>query len=358
MSKYYIGIMCGTSLDTLDVSTIKLSKKSISVVSFYEYKIPTNQKRDIKKSIKKSKATKKLNSEVSHYLASCVTKSIKKSGLSPEKICAVAYPGITLDHNPQKKYSKYIGDINLLKNLIKIPVVANFRQTDIHAGGQGAPMTGYFHQFISSLKKKRICFLNLGGFGNVTIYVNNKQFSYDTGPANYLIDSWCKLKFKLDYDKNGKIAKQGEINHELLKRMSADAFFKKKYPKSTGFERFNLQWLQGHIDKCQKRISNIDVTTTLTYLSISSISQELNRDTSNKSSIFIYGGGVKNKLLVDGICSTIKQIRLKNIGFEISEKNFESVAFAWLASARIDGIKFPKSQITGRKRNGYIGEVI
>ena len=39
------------------------------------------------------------------------------------------------------------------------------------------------------------------------------------------------------------------------------------------------------------------------------------------------------------------------------EKNLEATAFAWLASMRINGIKFPKSEITGTSKSYYLGNI-
>ena len=45
MSKYYIGIMCGTSLDSIDVSNIYPTK--MKVRSFNEYKLSKDLKEQI-----------------------------------------------------------------------------------------------------------------------------------------------------------------------------------------------------------------------------------------------------------------------------------------------------------------------
>ena len=47
--------------------------------------------------------------------------------------------------------------------------IFDFRQTNIDAGGQGAPLTGFFHEYLNSSSAKPITFLNLGGFANLSI---------------------------------------------------------------------------------------------------------------------------------------------------------------------------------------------
>ena len=47
MSKYYIGIMCGTSLDSIDISIASITGKRILVKFFDEYKLDAALKNKI-----------------------------------------------------------------------------------------------------------------------------------------------------------------------------------------------------------------------------------------------------------------------------------------------------------------------
>ena len=38
--------------------------------------------------------------------------------------------------------------------MLSIPVISDFRQTDIDAGGQGAPLTGLFHKYLNTITNK------------------------------------------------------------------------------------------------------------------------------------------------------------------------------------------------------------
>ena len=39
MSKYYLGVMCGTSLDSIDISIINAAGKKFKVFGFKEYQL-------------------------------------------------------------------------------------------------------------------------------------------------------------------------------------------------------------------------------------------------------------------------------------------------------------------------------
>ena len=359
MSKYYIGIMCGTSLDSIDISIASITSKKIKVRYFDEYKLDDQLKFAINllKTTKYSASSlNKINLNITVLISKYIMDMLQKYKLNRKDIAAIGFPGITLNHRPDLKISTFVGDPNLLSQKLKITIISDFRQTDINAGGQGAPLAGLFHLYLNTLVKKDLAYLNLGGFANITIPHKNKMVSYDTGPANYLIDLWCNKNFDMEYDLDGRLASMGSINTDLLKLMLNEKYFNKKYPKSTGFELFNDVWIEKYLKKV-KKISNIDVLSTLTYLTIITVSNELKKYKNIKTKLFIYGGGAFNKLLRSGIIdlSGIKTTdALKNI---VNEKNLEATAFAWLAYTRVNGILVDNSGTTGTKKPYLLGNI-
>ena len=82
-----------------------------------------------------------------------------------------------------------------------------------------------------------------------------------------------------------------------------------------------------------------------------------NKYKNKPSSIFFYGGGAFNKLMVQGIIDLTKLRKVKSMRYGIHEKNFEATAFSWLALMRLNGVKFAKSSITGSKKSYYLGNI-
>ena len=359
MSKYYLGVMCGTSLDSIDISIINAIGKKFKVFGFKEY--PLNQKfKDKINSLKSSKPTtievNNFNTEITTLIISQVKNILKKYKLNRSDVSALGYAGITLDHRPDLKKSLYLGNPEMLSSMLSMPVISDFRQTDIDVGGQGAPLTGLFHKYLNIIMNKELIYLNLGGFANVSIPNKSKLTSYDTGPANYLIDAWCREKFDIEFDLNGRLASMGEIDSETLKSMLKDKYFIKKPPKSTGFELFNMRWIKKHLKKTSF-LRDINILATLTYLTVITVSNDINKYKNKPDSIFFYGGGAFNKLIVQGIIDLTKLKKVKSLRYGINEKNLEATAFAWMASMRINGVKFPKSKITGASASYYLGNI-
>ena len=359
MSKYYLGVMCGTSLDSIDISIVKDMGEKFKVIGFKEYVL--NQKvKDTINNIKSSSPRKikahKFDIEITNLVLSHIKDLITKTKIKKSDIAAIGYAGITLCHRPDLKKSLYLGNPKILSTVLAIPVIADFRQTDINAGGQGAPLTGLFHKHLNLITNKALIYLNLGGFANISIPNGRTIISYDVGPANYLIDAWCREKFDIEFDLDGRLASKGDIDLALLKLMLKDKYFKKRPPKSTGFELFNMDWIK----QCLKKLppsKDINILATLTYLTVIIISNELNKYKSKPGSIFFYGGGAFNELIVQGIIDLTKLKKVKTMKYGINEKNFEATAFAWLALKRMRGVKFPKSSITGAAKSYHLGNI-
>ena len=83
--------------------------------------------------------------------------------------------------------------------------------------------------------------LILEGFSNLSIKNNNRIFAYDICPVNIILNYLSK-KINLDYDKDGKIGKSGNVNLNLLHKLNQIDFYKKPYPKS-----LSREWLENEI---------------------------------------------------------------------------------------------------------------
>ena len=356
MTENYIGIMCGTSLDSLDFSLYR-SGKADRIKNFKEYKI--NQTLKDKINLCKNKPNNlSLFNEVDKDITEFIISSLKKfiSHTNTNKIKAIGFPGITIRHDPGNKISKVLGNSESIAKRCKIKVVGNFRLTDMKAGGEGAPLTPYFHDYISSYKDPFINILNLGGFANFTFKSKNKLMGYDIGPANYLIDSISNKYFKVPFDKNGMLARKFEANERALVAMLSDKYFQYPLPKSTGFETFNMKWLNRFIKKYKIKNKNT-LIATISQLTIISISDAINTLELDSPNIFFSGGGSKNTFIKNSIIERTGLNEIKSLPIGLDYKNLESSSFAWLAMKRIKEDLICKAYITGAKRSRKLGVI-
>tara|TARA_B100001250_G_scaffold384468_1_gene379329 strand:- start:33 stop:1124 length:1092 start_codon:yes stop_codon:yes gene_type:complete len=349
-SYYSLGLMSGTSMDGVDASIIKTDGKtrySAILDKYYEYPIDIyNNLLKLRAKIKTSKDLKKYDKqiklaekEITIFHAKSVKKILRETKV---KVDFVGFHGQTIFHNVKEKISKQLGDGKLLSKLIKKTVVYNFRKNDLANNGEGAPLAPVFHKLLVTKYKIKtpLIILNIGGIANITSI--NKKYelisSEDIGPGNCLIDRWIRFKSNKKYDKNGLIAKSGNINKFILNR-SLDNFYNSKLNKKKSYDinDFDIYFA--------KKLSLKDGAATLTEFTADICSKKL-----VNGNVYVSGGGRKNNFLIKSIkkkiSSNISLIDKKGIDGDY----IESQAFAYLAirSYLKLPISFPKT--TGCKK--------
>ena len=358
-SSLFFGVMSGTSLDGIDIVLINNRNKNIDIVEFIQIPYNTNTKKeflalhsghlsDLEHSIRLSLFHAKIT-------ANGIKKILKKHKLKNKEIRCIGYHGQTVRHLPEKGYSIQLGSANLLAELTNITVVSDFRNRDIVAGGQGAPLVPAFHNEFFFKKSKNRVIINIGGISNITyLPTNKKMIGFDCGPGNILLDHWIKIQHNKNFDNLGKWAKSGNLIEDLLFNFQKDLFFKKYPPKSTGRELFNMNWLNKfNINDYSPQ----DVQRTLLELTAVTIKEAIKNFCSNFDEIYICGGGSKNIFLIE----RIKEITATNINttdkLNIPSQQVESIAFAWLAKKCIQKKYNNSHKITGSSGPRILGAI-
>lgn len=353
----YIGVMSGTSLDGVDVVLCEIDTKECRLLASLEYPMPSALKREILAMINGSAALEKFG-EIDHRLGLLFTKAVgsllAKEKLAPESITAIGLHGQTLWHQPEGEYpfTMQLGDPNLLTTGTGISVVADFRRKDVALGGQGAPFAPAFHEFIFDNIKSSIAVVNIGGMGNITV-LGDRLIGYDTGCGNVLMDLWISEHKALTYDKDGAWAREGKVDYALLDTMMSDAYFAQPYPKSTGREKFNREWLEQMMVKAGLEAPRpADVQRTLLELTALSIANEVLKF--NRDIVLLCGGGAKNAFLVERLKVLLPGIEVAIAG---NADEIEAMTFAWLAYKRIHREEVNLKEVTDARENTILGGI-
>src|SRR5690554_4027268 len=135
-------------------------------------------------------------------------------------IDAICSHGHTALHQPDKGMTYQIGNLPSLFEILKTPIVCNFRVQDVALGGQGAPLVPIGDKLLFS--KYDFC-LNLGGFANISTEINGQRIAYDICPVNIVLNSYANA-LGLEYDDGGEIAATGNINQSLLNELNSLSF--------------------------------------------------------------------------------------------------------------------------------------
>jgi len=350
----YIGIMSGTSLDGVDVVLCEIDANTCTLISSLEYPLPLELKTDILTMIE-AKHTLKQMGEIDHRLGLLFTQAVGalliREHIDPSSITAIGSHGQTLWHDPSGEYpfSMQLGDPNILTAKTGISVVADFRRKDVALGGQGAPFAPAFHEFIFKNINTSVSVVNIGGMANITV-LGEKLIGYDTGCGNVLMDMWIAEHEGNAYDKDGEWAKSGVVDYTLLDAMMSDSYFTQPYPKSTGREKFNKEWLQKYLSG--KTHNPEDVQRTLLELTALSIANEVLRF--NRDVVMLCGGGAKNSFLLERL-----KVLMPNVEVVIAQNpdEIEAMTFAWLAYKRVHKEKVNLKDVTGAAENAILGGI-
>ena len=91
MSDYYLGTMCGTSLDAFDVSILKTTKTNFKVIGFKSFKINDDLRKNLRNQTSKKNISLKLDDEISKYVSRCINKILRSYKINKKNIRAIGY---------------------------------------------------------------------------------------------------------------------------------------------------------------------------------------------------------------------------------------------------------------------------
>ncbi|HYK77537.1 MAG TPA: anhydro-N-acetylmuramic acid kinase, partial [Daejeonella sp.] len=248
-----------------------------------------------------------------------------------------------------------IGDGDHIAVKTGIITLSDFRQKHLAAGGEGAPLAVYGDYLMFSKTGENRVMLNIGGISNFTYLPADadasKIFSTDIGPGNTLMDQFVQANYPgLFFDKDAALAQSGQVDQRLLSALSDHVFFRAEFPKTTGPELFNLNYLeQAQQRSGAQNLKKEDVLATLCHFTARGIVEAIKRcfNADDKPVLFLSGGGMHNPLLVQLLQDALPYARLGTTAeLDINPDAKEAVLFAVLANESICGnpIDFGKRQ--------------
>ena len=363
MNKHlFVGLMSGTSADGIDAALVEIKDNACQVQHFFEQPYTQELREDILSLClpgdNEIERMGTLDRKLATEFAQATLSLLDAAGIPTSDITAIGSHGQTVRHRPtgssEFPFTLQIGDPNVIAELTGIDTVADFRRRDMAAQGQGAPLAPAFHQaaFASTGAKRAI--INIGGMANITVLTDTDVIGYDTGPGNALMDAWINQVQGHNYDLDGHWALGGQIIPALLQKMLDERYFALSYPKSTGRELFNKNWLQQHLDASGGGRAQ-DIQTTLMELTASSICAEVTKHQCDE--IYICGGGALNIALIERIRQLCSIPVATTSALGIHPQQVEAAAFAWLAYRRIGGLTGSRCAVTGAHRDLPLGGV-
>lgn len=357
----YIGLMSGTSLDGLDICLVSIDH-TIQLLDSQFLEFPAELRSELLSLCQpcKNELTRLsiAEQEWARLASSGIKQILQRQAISPAAIAAIGSHGQTIRHHPELGFSVQIGAPALLAELTGIRVISHFRQRDLAAGGQGAPLVPAFHHWLFAASGQASAIVNIGGFSNISFILPDEPVSgFDCGPGNVLLDAWVQKNLGVQYDSNGDWARSGTVNQTLLDSFLQQPYFRISGPKSTGRELFNLSWLEQQLiayPACPAE----DVQATLAELTAICISQSVPEQGKALHQLAVCGGGARNSHLLERLAHLLpglKVVTTDQLG--VPADWMEAMAFAWLAHCCLKGVASNRPEVTGARGLRILGAV-
>lgn len=351
MSEYYIGLMSGTSLDGADGALVDFSGKNLQVVAFASRPFSLQFRSELlalnsPTDNELHRAAVAGNQIAATYaeVALDLINAAARHGISKSNIQAIGAHGQTVRHQPTRTsndaqgagYTLQLNNPALLAELTSIDVVADFRSSDIAAGGQGAPLVPAFHQSVFGGSDHGVAVLNIGGISNLSVLPAKDSAAsdvtgFDCGPGNALMDGWCQQHTGQPFDTDGAWAARGKLLPALLACLLDEPYFSKPPPKSTGRDLFSLQWLATKLAAFSNAAPE-DIQNSLTEFTASACITGVTSYAKYSEQLIVCGGGAFNSYLLKRLQAGLAGVRVSTSDSHgLPALQIEAAAFAWLA---------------------------
>ncbi|MGV6801797.1 MAG: anhydro-N-acetylmuramic acid kinase [bacterium] len=337
-----IGLMSGTSLDGVDVALLKTDGQAIiehgpAISVPYSRDVKIHVQRAIKAALEGREGADeiaKATDFVTTAYIDAVRHFMERHKLSKQEIDIIGLHGQTILHRPPLDAvsigrSWQIGSGAIMAEELGIDVVCNFRQEDMKAGGEGAPLAPVYHAALVGREdvSEPVCIVNIGGVANISWVPPGgnlaDMMAFDCGPGNGLIDEWIALKTGETMDVDGAFAAAGTVDEECVSLMCLNPFLRRQPPKSLDRYDFKLDAV--------KKMGVEDGAATLTAFTAAAIAKSASFLPAAPEGWVIVGGGRHNPVLLEQLKQRLAEPvkTAEEVGWRGDD--LEAECFAYLA---------------------------
>jgi anhydro-N-acetylmuramic acid kinase len=374
-ARFIVGLASGTSCDGVDAALVRIKGTGeglvIKLVDFQAFPYPPGLRLRLLAPRIDALEVCALNFEVGEHMADAANAIIKSAHEALHEVDLIASSGHTLAHLPPRLASNgavgtlQIGEPAVIAERCSFPVISDFGQRDMAAGGQGSPLLSYADWLLFHRDDRTVACLNIGGIVNLSAIPPRFEdmLAFDTGPGNLALDGAVRLLTTGNrmIDNNGEAAAEGMVIDEFLDYLLSHPYFSQVPPKSTGRENFGAEvYLRDALSS--RRTSRFeDLMATVTSAVAYSIVRALNRFIKPQfeiSRLIVSGGGAHNTTLLDRIKQGLPDLVFRSstdYGIPIDAR--KAVAVAILGNETICETPANVPSASGARRRVILGKI-
>ena len=274
----------------------------------------------------------------------------------------IGFHGQTVLHKPEHGYSVQLGSGEYLARLTGCPVIYQFRQNDLHYGGQGAPLAPIYHAALREQMQitKPVAMINIGGIANITAISDAYMISMDTGPGNAMMDRMMQKYRNQHYDPDGQTAAKGRCDEDYVHAVLSHNWFHLPPPKSLDRVLTEQMLCMGSLDRWLNSMPFEDAMASLAEVTARAIYMACLHLPHMPEQMILAGGGARNSYLVSRIRHHMNQTTDIDVDImdhhQINGDFIEAELMAFLAARSQNGypITFPDTTGVDMPRSGGV----
>jgi len=364
----WIGVMTGTSADAIDVALVAVDGGDgrPELRHFHQHPLEPELRTAILElaapALNEIERMGVVDRLLGQAIGQAVCAMLNETQVAPSSIQAIGSHGQTIRHLPRQRplsFTLQIGCPATIAEITNITTISHFRQRDIAAGGQGAPLVPFAHHALFHQENQCSAVVNIGGIANITLLEGDGRVTgFDTGPGNMVMDQ-LMLELtdgRFSYDHDGDLSSQGKVCVPLLKQLLADPFFQRFPPKSTGREQFGVDYC--HALLAWPNLSDSDRLATACELTVRTIVDARQWLPQAPDRWLVCGGGVHNHQIMrrlQALLAPTPVMTTDSVG--IPSQAVEAISFALLARHTVRGESNCLPDVTGAN-HAVIGGMI
>ncbi|MFI5315639.1 MAG: anhydro-N-acetylmuramic acid kinase [Myxococcota bacterium] len=366
----WIGLMSGTAADAVDAALVRIGREpgDAELLALHSEPLDDALRARIHDLVSGGLSLRdlvQLDVQLGERFAAAALGAARAGNVPLEQVRGIASHGQTVGHFPEAEVrgTLQIGCAAVIHARTGRPVVSDFRRADIACGGQGAPLTPFFHfhRFADAAERRAV--LNIGGFTNVT-YLPDRDpdhvLAFDPGPGNALLDRAARWASggRERFDRDGARTTRGRVTRELVEEWLRAPYFARRPPKSTGHELFGDAFFAHARDAVLGRGGSADdVFACLAELTVESVARSAERFFAKPAERWLLcGGGARNPALVSRLRARLAPAVLDTTDAHgVPSDALEAIAFAVLGHCASIGRPSNLPAATGASRAVCLG---
>jgi anhydro-N-acetylmuramic acid kinase len=352
------GVMSGTSADGVDVALVRVAGRGFNLRFKLAGHLHSTYPRTVRQAVLETMNAgqagvadlSRLNFLLGELYAEAVRKAQQRFRI---RVDLVGCHGQTIYHQGAAAAflgrkiacTWQLGEGAVIAKRLGIPVISDFRPADLAAGGNGAPLVPFLDYVVFRHRRIGRIVQNIGGIANLTAIPAaagpENVIAFDTGPGNMVIDQLMEELYGKPYDRDGQVAREGNVLQPLLEESLGNRYFSSRPPKTAGREQFGREYVQAFL-RGSAGASKADLIATATALTAQSIARAVKRfvlrsrrlPSASYRECIVSGGGSKNRTLMHMLAETTCRLGLRlrrSDEFGVPSQAKEAIAFALLA---------------------------